>query len=78
MTTVDPVGDTIGDAVAEAHRREWAFVLAATVRVTGDLDLAQECAQDAYLAALDSWARGGQVGVLGALLRQVQVAGDAH
>jgi RNA polymerase sigma factor (sigma-70 family) len=59
VTTVDPVGDTIGDAVAEAHRREWAFVLAATVRVTGDLDLAQECAQDAYLAALDSWARGG-------------------
>ena len=31
------------DAVADAHRREWAFVLAATVRVAGDLDLAEEC-----------------------------------
>ena len=35
-------------AVADAHRREWAFVLAATVRVTRDLDLAEECVQDAY------------------------------
>ncbi|MEU7746929.1 DUF6596 domain-containing protein [Nonomuraea sp. NPDC049158] len=29
-------------AVADAHRREWAFVLAATVRVAQDLDLAEE------------------------------------
>ena len=28
------------DALVEAHRREWAFVLAATVRVAGDLDVA--------------------------------------
>jgi RNA polymerase sigma-70 factor (ECF subfamily) len=46
-------------AVAEAHRREWAFVLAATVRVTGDLDLAEECVQEAYVAALDGWTRDG-------------------
>ena len=46
-------------AVADAHRREWAFVLAATARVAGDLDLAEECVQDAYLAALDAWARDG-------------------
>jgi RNA polymerase sigma-70 factor (ECF subfamily) len=46
-------------AVADAHRREWAFVLAATARVAGDLDLAQECVQDAYLAALDAWTRQG-------------------
>jgi len=29
--------------LAEAHRRAWAFVLAATVRLAGDLDIAQEC-----------------------------------
>jgi hypothetical protein len=29
-------------ALAEAHRRQWAFVLAATVRVAGDLDVAEE------------------------------------
>ncbi len=46
-------------AVADAHRREWAFVLAATARVAGDLDLAEECVQDAYVAALDAWARDG-------------------
>jgi RNA polymerase sigma factor (sigma-70 family) len=59
VTTVEVVSEAVGEAVAQAHRLEWAFVLAATVRVTGDLDLAQECAQDAYLAALDSWARDG-------------------
>ena len=47
------------EAVADAHRREWAMVLAATVRVTRDLDLAEECVQDAYTAALREWARDG-------------------
>jgi RNA polymerase sigma factor (sigma-70 family) len=45
--------------VAAAHRREWAYVLAATVRVTRDLDLAEECVQDAYASALVSWPRDG-------------------
>ena len=52
-------GDEARRAVAEAHRREWAFVLAATARVTRDLDIAEECVQDAYVAALDAWARQG-------------------
>jgi len=46
-------------AIADAHRREWALVLAATVRVAGDLDLAEECVQEAYAAAIESWARDG-------------------
>jgi RNA polymerase sigma-70 factor, ECF subfamily len=46
-------------AIDEAHRREWAAVLAATVRVAGGLDLAEECAQDAFLAALQAWVRDG-------------------
>jgi len=46
-------------AVADAHRREWAFVLAATARVAGDLDIAEECVQEAYVAALDAWTRDG-------------------
>ncbi len=45
-------------AVADAHRREWAFVLAATVRVTRDIDLAEECVQEAYAQALTAWATG--------------------
>jgi RNA polymerase sigma-70 factor (ECF subfamily) len=54
--TVDP---RVGAAVADAHRREWAFVLAATVRVTRDLDLAEECVQEAYAKALATWATNG-------------------
>jgi RNA polymerase sigma-70 factor, ECF subfamily len=34
-------------------------VLAATARVTRDLDVAEECVQEAYVAALRSWARDG-------------------
>jgi RNA polymerase sigma-70 factor (ECF subfamily) len=49
----------VAAAVADAHRREWAFVLAATVRVTRDLDLAEECVQDAYARALTAWATEG-------------------
>jgi RNA polymerase sigma-70 factor (ECF subfamily) len=58
-------------AVAEAHRREWAFVLAATVRVTRDLDLAEECVQDAYARALASWAETGVPAKPGAWLTTV-------
>ena len=46
-------------AVADAHRREWAAVLAATVRVTRDIDLAEEAVQDAYERALRTWPRDG-------------------
>jgi RNA polymerase sigma factor (sigma-70 family) len=46
-------------AVADAHRREWAAVLSATVGVTRDLDLAEECVQEAYAAALRKWPAAG-------------------
>jgi RNA polymerase sigma-70 factor (ECF subfamily) len=49
----------IRGALAEAHRRQWAFVLAATVRLAGDLDIAEECVQDAFVAALTSWTQRG-------------------
>ena len=57
--TGDPCAGDPAAAVADAHRREWAFVLAATARVAGDIDLAEECVQDAYVAALDAWSRQG-------------------
>ncbi|MGH3730823.1 MAG: RNA polymerase sigma factor [Micromonosporaceae bacterium] len=46
-------------AVAQAHRRDWAQVLAVTARLTRDLDLAEECTQDAYAQALQTWAQIG-------------------
>jgi RNA polymerase sigma-70 factor (ECF subfamily) len=53
------VDASVEAAVADAHRREWAFVLAATVRVTGDIDLAEECVQEAYARALTTWPDQG-------------------
>lgn len=45
----------IARIVEQAHRDHWTQVLAATVRLTRDLDLAQDCAQEAYLRALRTW-----------------------
>ena len=64
-------GPGVAAAVAEAHRREWAFVLAATVRVTRDIDLAEECVQDAYAQALATWADRGVPAKPGAWLTTV-------
>ncbi|ALE06336.1 RNA polymerase subunit sigma-24 [Arthrobacter sp. ERGS1:01] len=52
-------GSEVAAAVAEAHRLEWAFVLAATVRVAGDIDAAEEAVQDAYAGALATWGTRG-------------------
>ncbi|WP_284751832.1 sigma-70 family RNA polymerase sigma factor [Arthrobacter sp. efr-133-R2A-120] len=49
----------VAAAVAEAHRREWAFVLAATMRIAGDIDTAEEAVQDAYASALSTWGTRG-------------------
>ncbi len=46
-------------AVAEAFHAEWGRVVATLVRLTGDWDLAEECAQDAFTTALERWPRDG-------------------
>jgi RNA polymerase sigma factor (sigma-70 family) len=46
-------------------------VLAAAVRVTGDIDLAEECVQDAYGQALASWPTSGVPAKPGAWLTTV-------
>ena len=50
---------SIRAVIEDAHRREWGRVLAATARVTGDLDLAEEATQEAYVVALETWAERG-------------------
>ncbi|MFC5063001.1 RNA polymerase sigma factor [Actinomycetospora atypica] len=50
---------TPDEALADAHRREWGSVLAAAVRVTRDLDAAEECVQEAYAQALGTWRTSG-------------------
>lgn len=46
-------------AVAEAFRADWGRVVAYLIRVTGDWDLAEECAQDAFERALHRWPDDG-------------------
>ncbi|MEV8035197.1 RNA polymerase sigma factor [Streptomyces sp. NPDC086182] len=53
------VNDEVEEAVAAAFREEWGQVVATLIRVTGDWDLAEECAQDAFAQALDRWRRDG-------------------
>jgi RNA polymerase sigma-70 factor (ECF subfamily) len=50
-----PDARAVAQLVEEAHRRHWATVLATTVRLTRDLDLAEDCTQDAYVQALRNW-----------------------
>ncbi|WP_037615906.1 RNA polymerase sigma factor [Streptomyces aureus] len=53
------MNDGAEEAVAAAFREEWGQVVATLIRVTGDWDLAEECAQDAFAQALDRWRRDG-------------------
>jgi RNA polymerase sigma-70 factor, ECF subfamily len=46
-------------AVAVAFREEWGRVVATLIRTTGDWDLAEECAQQAFERALETWPRDG-------------------
>ncbi len=46
-------------AVTDAFRDEWGRVVATLIRMTGDWDLAEECAQDAFASALSSWTASG-------------------
>jgi RNA polymerase sigma-70 factor, ECF subfamily len=46
-------------AVTEAYRREWGRVVATLIANTGDWDLAEECAQDAFAQASARWPRDG-------------------
>jgi RNA polymerase sigma-70 factor (ECF subfamily) len=55
-------------AVDAAFREEWGRVVATLIRVTGDWDLAEECAQDAFATALQRWPRDGIPGRPGAWL----------
>ena len=57
MPSTPPI--EVAEAVARVHRDEWGRVLAATARVTRDLDLAEECTQDAFERALERWPADG-------------------
>ncbi|WP_280358010.1 RNA polymerase sigma factor [Nocardia otitidiscaviarum] len=49
----------VRDAVAAAYRDEWGQVVATLIGATGDWQLAEDCAQDAFASALVAWERDG-------------------
>ncbi|WP_028921376.1 RNA polymerase sigma factor [Pseudonocardia acaciae] len=46
-------------ALEAAYRDEWGQVVATLIGLTGDWDLAEDCAQDAFASALATWPRDG-------------------
>jgi RNA polymerase sigma factor (sigma-70 family) len=58
-------------AVTAAWRHEQTRLVAALTRMTGDLALAEDLAQDALVAALEQWPEGGVPARPGAWLMQV-------
>jgi RNA polymerase sigma-70 factor (ECF subfamily) len=60
--------DAVRVAVDAAFRDEWGRVVATLIRTTGDWDLAEECAQDAFAMALQRWPKDGIPGRPGAWL----------
>jgi RNA polymerase sigma-70 factor (ECF subfamily) len=53
------VSGDVQAAVAQAFHEEWGQIVATLIRQTGDWDLAEECAQDAFARALERWPRDG-------------------
>jgi RNA polymerase sigma-70 factor, ECF subfamily len=49
----------VKDVLDEVFRTEWGRVVATLIRVTGDWDLAEECASEAFASALATWPRDG-------------------
>ena len=53
------MGSDVDSAVAAVWRRESARLIAALLRITQDVQLAEDLAQDALVAALEQWPSEG-------------------
>ncbi len=49
----------VREAITQAHREEWARVIAALTRRFGDLDIAEEAAAEAFATAVERWPADG-------------------
>jgi len=49
----------VREAITQAHRDEWARVVAALTRRFGDLDIAEEAAAEAFATAVERWPADG-------------------
>jgi RNA polymerase sigma-70 factor (ECF subfamily) len=46
-------------AVEAVYRTDWGRIVATLIGLIGDFDLAEECAQEAFTAAVDQWRESG-------------------
>ena len=45
--------------IESLYRSDWGRIVATLIRLVRDFDLAEECAQEAFTAAVDQWGEGG-------------------
>jgi RNA polymerase sigma-70 factor, ECF subfamily len=50
---------SIDAAVSDLYRQDWGRIVATLIRLTGDFDLAEESAQEAFAAAVEQWSASG-------------------
>lgn len=67
MTVMPP---DVSAAIESAYRADWGRIVATLTKLTGDFDLAEECAQEAFAAAWDQWKTSGVPGTPAAWLIQ--------
>src|SRR5262249_30826528 len=48
-----------GAAIDAVYRSDWGKIVAALIRLTGDFDVAEEAAQEAFAAAVHDWPTAG-------------------
>src|SRR5580704_13006 len=49
----------VSGVVEAAYRSHWGRIVAPLIKLMRDFDLAEECAQEAFTAALDQWGASG-------------------
>src|SRR5262249_1586282 len=50
---------SVATDIERIHREEWGRVVATLIRLTGDFDVAEDAAQEAFAAAVEQWPAEG-------------------
>jgi RNA polymerase sigma-70 factor, ECF subfamily len=60
MSGIIPNAKTdVNQALASVYRAEWGRIVAILIRLVGDFDVAEEAAQEAFIAAVNQWQSSG-------------------
>src|SRR5947209_15121653 len=64
------MSSAVSTAIETAYRSDWGRIVATLIKLLGDFDLAEECAQEAFTAAVAQWEVSGVPAVPAAWLIQ--------